>query len=71
MLELKSSTPLPEMIDDEYLAINAGTTNEQPPGTPARCAFFVSIIKLSHITAEILRFVYISPECSRAIHIKS
>jgi hypothetical protein len=58
MLELKSSAPLPEMIDDEFLS--TGTQEEegiQPTHLPARCAFFISIIKLSHITAEILRLV--------------
>ncbi|ETS76295.1 hypothetical protein PFICI_11682 [Pestalotiopsis fici W106-1] len=61
MLELKSSTPLPAMIDDEHLATTPDADDgTQPSSTPARCAFFVSIIKLSHITAEILRLFYFS-----------
>ncbi|GJC81845.1 sorbicillinoid biosynthetic cluster transcription factor 2 [Colletotrichum liriopes] len=61
MLELKSSAPLPEMVDDEFLATAADAEDgSQPPRVPAKCAFFISIIKLSHITAEVLRFVLIS-----------
>ncbi|GKT84676.1 hypothetical protein Ct61P_02526 [Colletotrichum tofieldiae] len=61
MLELKSSAPLPEMVDDEFLATAADAEDgSQPPRVPAKCAFFTSIIKLSHITAEVLRFVLIS-----------
>lgn len=60
MLQLKSPTPLPEVVDDEFLTTAADADKgAQPPETPAKCAFFVSIIKLSHITAEVLRSVHI------------
>lgn len=60
MLQLKSSTPLPEVVDEEFLTTTADADNgTQPPEIPAKCAFFVSTIKLSHITAEILRSVHI------------
>ena len=59
MLELKSSAPLPEMIDEEFLTMDPeGDAGSQPAQVPARCAFFLSIIKLSHVTAEILRYVF-------------
>ncbi len=61
MLELKSAAPLPQMIDDEFLTTAVGAEDgTQPPHLPAKCAFFIAIIKLSHITAEVLRFVHIS-----------
>lgn len=61
MLDLQSSGPLPQIIDDEFLTTTTGAGNgSQPLGIPARSAFFVSIIKLSNITAEVLKFVHTS-----------
>lgn len=58
MLELRSTAPLPAMIDDEFLTATANVASgTQPADVPAKSAFFVSIIQLSNITAEVLRFV--------------
>lgn len=61
MLELQHTGPLPQMIDDEFLTITAGAKDgSQPLGVPAKSAFFISIIKLSNITAEVLRYAHFS-----------
>lgn len=44
------------MIDDEYFAMDVDEDDrQQPPGIPCKSAYFTSIVKLSDITAEILR----------------
>lgn len=61
MLAVKSAAPLPQMIDDEHLAMTVDAEDGiQPPMAPARCGFYLAIIKLSHITADILRLFYFS-----------
>ncbi|KFZ08504.1 hypothetical protein V502_09318 [Pseudogymnoascus sp. VKM F-4520 (FW-2644)] len=47
------------MIDDEYFAVDVDEVDRQrPPGVPCKSAYFASIVKLSDITAEILRLYY-------------
>ncbi|KXJ88644.1 FAD dependent oxidoreductase-domain-containing protein [Microdochium bolleyi] len=70
MLEVKSAAPLPQMIDDEYLTMAANSEEGvQPPATPVRCAFYLAIIKLSHITTEILRCFYFTESHNPSVEV--
>ncbi|RDL36234.1 uncharacterized protein BP5553_06846 [Venustampulla echinocandica] len=59
MLEHPSLGPLPQMIDEEYLAIDPAVPHGcQPRDIPAKSAYLVSVLQLSNITAEILGLFY-------------
>lgn len=56
MLHSPHHTTLPQMIDDEYFAVDVDEADRQQPlEIPCKSAYFASIVKLSDITAEILR----------------
>lgn len=58
MLQSLQLGPLPQMVDDEYLATDpTAPDGSQPQTIPPKSAYFVSVVKLSNITADILRFV--------------
>lgn len=47
---------MPQMVDAEHFAtVQDDVDRAQPPGTEAITAYFVFVLKLSDITADILR----------------
>lgn len=52
------------MIDGEYLNMTGDPGDGiQPSTVPVCCGFYLAIIKLSQITADILRCFYFSESC--------
>lgn len=64
--------PVPQMIDEEFLATDPATPDaRQPHDTPAKTAYFVHVLQLSSITADTLQYVpnSLSPASVR-VHLK-
>lgn len=56
MLEAGTLCPFPLEVDEAFLNADRATPNtSQPLNQPAKSVFFVRILKLSNITADILR----------------
>lgn len=56
MLGSSDTWPNPQIVDEEFLEVDPAAPDAvQPLGSPAKAAFFVNVLKLSHITADILR----------------
>jgi len=48
---------MPQIIDEEYLTSDPMQPDgSQPADVPATCAYFVFVVRLSNLTADILRY---------------